>query len=256
MVRHSNVDKGEGGARVINELFLVVMKRHAVGDEVVKVFFGRLWAGWRNRGRRRQGSGTRLSVGLGMVGRWQRRGRAKPSEEAFLGVSQDGARRHRGRGGDRSGRRGVRLAPWLIRARGGMGVALVAGLNEGAHRSFHNGPPEIVSHFHSSFQGTGVAVSDEMEVTYNVTVEGDVIRDNKASSMVPSTIGVVSETMARGPLVNLFGVRGCYNFSSSNAYDTRCDSYRTFGLMTRLCLPLVRVFLMAVAFYVRILTQL
>ena len=39
------------------------------------------------------------------------------------------------------------------------------------------------------------------------------------------------------------------------AYDTMCDSYRTFGLLTRLCLPLLRCFLMAVTFLVRVLTQ-
>ena len=38
-------------------------------------------------------------------------------------------------------------------------------------------------------------------------------------------------------------------------YNTKCDSYRTLGLMTHLCLPLVRIFLMAIAFYIRILTQ-
>jgi hypothetical protein len=47
-----------------------------------------------------------------------------------------------------------------------------------------------------------------VEVTYDVTAEGDVIGDDKAGSTVPSTVGVASETMARGPLVNLFGVRG------------------------------------------------
>ena len=33
------------------------------------------------------------------------------------------------------------------------------------------------------------------------------------------------------------------------------DSYRTFGLLTLLCLLLLRNFLMAVAFLVRVLTQ-
>ena len=47
----------------------------------------------------------------------------------------------------------------------------------------------------------------------------------------------------------------CYDFSSVYAYDTICDSYRTFGLMTPSCLPLAWSFLMAVAFYVRVLTQ-
>ena len=184
------------------------MKRHAAGDELVEVFFGRLRAGWRGRGRGRQGSRTRLSVGLGLVGRRWRRGRAKPGKEAFLSVSQDGAWWCRGRGGDRSGRRGALLAPRLIRTRGGMGVALATGFNEGAHRILHDGPPEVVCHFHSGLQGTGVAVSDEVEVTYNVTAEGDVVGDDKVSSMVPSTVGVAGETMARGPLVNLFGMRG------------------------------------------------
>ena len=151
MVRHSDVDEGEGGVVLQEELFLVVVKRHAAGDELVEVFFGRLWAGWRNRGRWRQRTRTRLSVGLGLVGRRRRRGRAKPGEEAFLGVGQDGARRRRGRGGDRSGRRGARLAPRLIRTRGGTGVALATGLNKGAHRVLHNGPPEIISRFHSGF---------------------------------------------------------------------------------------------------------
>ena len=150
-----------------------------------------------------------LSVRLGLVGRRRRRGRAKPGEEAFLGIGQDGARwQHRGRGGDRSGRRGARLAPWLIRARGRTGVALAAGFNEGAHQILHNRPPEVIGRFHSGLQGTGVAVSDEMEVTYNVTAEGDVVGDNKVGSLVPSTVGVVDETMVRGPLVNLFGMRG------------------------------------------------
>ena len=35
-----------------------------------------------------------------------------------------------------------------------------------------------------------------------------------------------------------------------------CDSYRTLGLLTPICLPLLRPFLMAVAFCVRVLTQL
>ena len=43
---------------------------------------------------------------------------------------------------------------------------------------------------------------------------------------------------------------------SPYAYDIACDSYRTLGLMTPLCLPFVRSFLMAVTFYVQILTQL
>ena len=163
MVRHSDVDKGEGRVRVVNEVCLVVVKRHAVGDELVEVFFGGLQTGRCDQGQRRQGAGTRLGVGSGLVGRRQQRGRAKPSKEVFLGVGQDGARRRGGRGGDRSGRRGAWLAPRLIRARGGTGVALAAGLNEGAHRIFHNRPPEIVSRFHSGLQGTGVAVSDQME---------------------------------------------------------------------------------------------
>ena len=53
-----------------------------------------------------------------------------------------------------------------------------------------------------------MAVSDEMEVTYDVTAERDVVGDDKASSAVPGTVGVAGETMARGPLVNLSGVRG------------------------------------------------
>ena len=53
-----------------------------------------------------------------------------------------------------------------------------------------------------------MAVSDEVEVTYNVTAEGNVVGDDKAGSTVPSTVGVVGETMARSPLVNLFGMRG------------------------------------------------
>ena len=84
MVRHSDVNEGEGGAVLQEEVFLVVVKRHAAGDELVEVFFGRLRAGRCDRGRRGQGSRTRLSVGL--VGRWWRRGRAEPGEEAFLGV--------------------------------------------------------------------------------------------------------------------------------------------------------------------------
>ena len=196
MVRHSDVDKGEGGAVLQEEMFLVVVKRHAAGDELIEVFFGRLRVGRRDRGRRRQGSETRLSVGLGLVGRRRRRGRAKPGEEAFLGIGQGGARRRRGRGRDRSGRRGARLAPRLIRARGGTGVALATGFNKGAHRILHNGPPEVVCRFHSGLQGTGVAISDEMEVTDNVTAEGDIVRDDKASSTVPSTVGVAGETMA------------------------------------------------------------
>jgi hypothetical protein len=35
-----------------------------------------------------------------------------------------------------------------------------------------------------------------------------------------------------------------------------CDSYRTLGLLTPICLPLLRLFLMTVAFYVWTLTQL
>ena len=42
----------------------------------------------------------------------------------------------------------------------------------------------------------------------------------------------------------------CYDFSLLDAYGTMYDSYRTFGLMTLLCLPSLRYFLMAVAFYV------
>lgn len=41
-----------------------------------------------------------------------------------------------------------------------------------------------------------MAVSDEVEVTYNVTAEGEVVGDNKAGTTVPSAIGVVGETMA------------------------------------------------------------
>ena len=44
-------------------------------------------------------------------------------------------------------------------------------------------------------------------------------------------------------------------FPLSYTYNTVYDSYRTFGLLTLPCLPLVRYFLMAVAFYVRVLTQ-
>ena len=40
-----------------------------------------------------------------------------------------------------------------------------------------------------------MAVSDEVEVTYNVMVEGDVVGDDKASPTVPSTISVAGETM-------------------------------------------------------------
>ena len=39
------------------------------------------------------------------------------------------------------------------------------------------------------------------------------------------------------------------------AYDTVGDSYQTFGLLTPLCLPLLRYFLMAVTFYVQPLIQ-
>ena len=39
------------------------------------------------------------------------------------------------------------------------------------------------------------------------------------------------------------------------AYDMVHDSYRTFGLLTPTCLPPVRYFLMAVTFYIQILTQ-
>ena len=42
-----------------------------------------------------------------------------------------------------------------------------------------------------------------------------------------------------------------YNFSPSLAYCTMSNSYRTFGLLTQLCLPLLQHFLMAVAFLVR-----
>ena len=111
-------------------------------------------------------------------------------------------------GGAQEKRGGAWLAPQLIRARGGTGVALTTGSNKSAHQFFHNGPPEIVSRFHSGFQGTGVAISDKMEVTYNVTAEGDIVRDDKVITTVPSTISMAGETMARGPLVNLFGMRG------------------------------------------------
>ena len=47
----------------------------------------------------------------------------------------------------------------------------------------------------------------------------------------------------------------CYDFSTLRPYDITHDSYQTLGLMTPLCLPLVRYFLMAVAFLVQILTQ-
>ena len=42
---------------------------------------------------------------------------------------------------------------------------------------------------------------------------------------------------------------------SSYAYDTASYSYRTLGLLTPLCLPLLHCFLMTVTFYVRLLTQ-
>ena len=48
----------------------------------------------------------------------------------------------------------------------------------------------------------------------------------------------------------------CYDFSLYFAYYTMHDSYRTFGLLTPLCLPSLRYFLMPVAVSVQILTQL
>lgn len=39
-VRCSDVDKGEGRMCHEEEVFLVVVKRHAVGDEMVEVFGG------------------------------------------------------------------------------------------------------------------------------------------------------------------------------------------------------------------------
>lgn len=47
-----------------------------------------------------------------------------------------------------------------------------------------------------------------MEVTYNITVEVDVVGDDKAGTSVPDAIGVAGKTMARGPLVYLSGMRG------------------------------------------------
>ena len=70
MVRHSDVNEGEGGSCGKDMVCVVVVKRHAAGDELVEVFFGRLRAGRRNRGRWGQGTRTWLSVGLGLVGRW------------------------------------------------------------------------------------------------------------------------------------------------------------------------------------------
>ena len=50
---------------------------------------------------------------------------------------------------------------------------------------------------------------------------------------------------------------GCVSVTISlvYAYDTMYDSHRTFGLMTPMCLLMVRCFLMAVAFLVRLPTQ-
>ena len=39
------------------------------------------------------------------------------------------------------------------------------------------------------------------------------------------------------------------------AYNMMCDTYRTLGLLTPICLPLLRCFLMAVTFCIRLVTQ-
>ena len=50
-------------------------------------------------------------------------------------------------------------------------------------------------------------------------------------------------------------VTKCYDIFPLYVYDTLDDSYRTLGLLTPVCLPLLRCFSMAVAFYVQSFTQ-
>ena len=91
--------------------------------------------------------------------------------------------------------------------------------------------------------------SDTPVVTYvSVLSAGQPLSTEPVSTMMQGSFPLPDHAVAAITAILL-------RFLPPFAYYTTSDSYRTFGLLTQLCLPLSQCFLMAVTFLVWILTQ-